>query len=115
MAKKPSAGDLFYSVAFGKREEVTDEYGNTQGAFVEQFSQRAGYIHLRGGESVLAGRLEGKHTQIIRVRSTSQTRQIKSDWYAQDKRDLKYFAVRDVTPLLDRQFIDILVEAGVAL
>lgn len=115
MAKNPSAGDLFYAVAFGKREEVDDGYGNTQGQFVEEFSTRAGYIHLRGGESVMAGRLEGKHTQIIRIRSTSRSRQITSDWYAQDKRDLKYFAVRDVTPLLDRQFLDILVEAGVAL
>ncbi len=114
MAKKPGAGDLFCSVAFGKREEVDDGYGNTRGAFVEEVSTRAAYIHLRGGESVLAGRLEGKHTQVIRVRSTSRTRQITPDWYAQDKRTLTYFAVRDVTPGLDRQFIDLLCERGVA-
>ena len=114
MAKKPNAGELFYSVAFGKREEVTDEYGNTQGAFVELFATRAAYLHLRGGESVMAGRLEGKHTQVIRVRSSTQTRQITTDWYAQDKRSLIFFAVRDVTPSLDRQFIDLLCESGVA-
>ena len=115
MAKKPDAGELFYSVAFGKREDVDDGYGNTKGAFAEAFATRAAYIHLRGGESVLASRLEGKHTQVIRVRSSAQTRQITSDWYAQDKRSLTFFAVRDVTPGLDRQFIDLLCESGVAL
>lgn len=115
MAKKPDAGELFYSIAFGKREEITDEYGNTQGAFVEAFHQRAAYIHLRGGESVMAGRLEGKHTQIVRVRASAQARQITSDWYAQDVRTGEYLAIQDVTPGLDRQFIDLLCENGVAL
>lgn len=119
MAKKPNAGDLFYSVAFFKREDTNpdfpEDYGNVVSGWVEQFRTRAAYIHLRGGEQVLAGRLQGKHTQVIRVRAHEKTRSIQTDWYVQDVRSGTKFAVRDVTPGLDRQFIDILCESGVAL
>jgi len=114
MAQNPNAGDLIHSVAFGKRVEQGDEFGNTQGPFAEQFSCRAAYLHLKGGESVLAARLEGKHSQVIRVRFNSNTRQITADWYVKDKRTDMLFAVSDVTPSENRQFVDVLIDwAGI--
>lgn len=114
MAEKLGAGDLYHRVAFDRRAEVDDGMGNTQSEWVEQFQCRAAYRHLRGGESVMAGRLEGKHTQIITVRASSQTRTITSDWRVRDARSGGAFAIRDVTHETDRQWISLLVERGVA-
>jgi SPP1 family predicted phage head-tail adaptor len=108
------ANDLTERVAFDLRAEVDDGYGNTQSDWVERFQCRAAYRHLRGGESVMAGRLEGKHTQIITVRSSSQTRQIDTDWRVRDTRTGQEFNIRDVTHETDRQWISLLVERGVA-
>lgn len=114
MADKVDAGLLVLRVAFDERSEVDDGYGNTQSDWVERFQCRAAYRHLRGGESVMAGRLEGKHTQIITVRSSSQTRQIDTDWRVRDMRTGQEFNIRDVTHETDRQWISLLVERGVA-
>lgn len=118
MAKTPSAGDLYFRI--GLEARVTEnpdspiDYGNTQTAFVEQFACRAGFIHLRGGEDVLAARLAGTHLQVIRVRASSETRAVTTDWRAVDKRNGDIFNVRDVTPSDDRQWLDLLCQKGVA-
>lgn len=128
MAKPLGAGDLYYSVAFLKREEIDDGMGNTiDDKLVEQFRCRAAYRHLRGGESVMAARLDGKHTQVIIVRASSQTRQITTDWIVRDVRASSetepgsgkftgdIFNVRDVTHETDRMWISLLCEKGVAV
>jgi len=112
--EKRGAGDLFYRVAFDKRAEVEDGYGNTVSGWVEQFQSRAAYRHLRGGESVMAGRLAGKHTQIVTVRASSQTRAVTTDWRVRDVRNSDVFNIRDVTHEADRQWISLLVEKGAA-
>jgi head-tail adaptor len=119
MAKKPSAGALYENVAFDKRVEGNPDspadYGNTVMDWAEQFVRRAAYVHLRGGESVMAGRLQGRHSQIIRVRADSGTKAITTDWRARDKRTGVAFNIRDITPSADRLWLDILVESGVAI
>lgn len=118
MAKTPSAGDLYYRVGIEARvAENPDspiDYGNTENAWVEQFAARAQFIHLRGGEDVMAARLSGKHLQVIRVRSSTSTRTITTDFRVVDKRNGDVFNIRDVTQGVDRQFIDLLCEKGVA-
>ena len=108
------AGDLHYRVAFDRRAEIDDGHGNTRSGWQEQFQCRAAYRHLRGGESVMAGRLAGRHAQIITVRASSQTRQIGTDWRVRDARTGEEFNIRDVTHETDRQWISLLVERGVA-
>lgn len=115
MADPLGAGDLYYRVAFDKRAEVDDGYGNTVSDWQEQFQCRAAYRHLRGGESVMAGRLQGKHTQVIIVRASSQTRQVTTDWRVRDVRTGEAFNIRDVTHETDRMWISFLVERGVAV
>ncbi|TJV20609.1 MAG: head-tail adaptor protein [Mesorhizobium sp.] len=113
---KLSAGTLLHRVAFDKREtanpDAPADYGNTVSDWVEQFACRAAFIHLRGGETVMASRLQGKHTQVIRVRSSSLTRSVSTDWRVRDTRTAITYNVRDITPSDDRQFIDILCESG---
>lgn len=108
------AGDLYYRVHCQKRTERDDGYGNTVAEFATEFTVRAAYRHLRGGEAVMASRLENKHPVLITVRSSSQTRQINSDWRLVDARDDTAWAIRDVTAETDRQFITFLSERGVA-
>jgi SPP1 family predicted phage head-tail adaptor len=114
MSKNRGAGYLDQMVAFDKREEVDDGAGNTVGQWVEQFKSPAGYQHLRGGESVMADRLQGKHPQIITIRSNTNTRSITTDWRVRDARTDRAFNIRDITPTSDRAFLDLLVENGVA-
>lgn len=115
MAKQIGAGDLYYRVAFDKRVEVDDGMGNTVGEWQEQFQCRAAYLHKHGGESVMAGRLQGKHVQVITVRASSQTRQVTTDWRVRDVRTGEAFNIRDVTHETNRQWISLLCEKGVAV
>lgn len=117
------AGDLVYRVAFLQREEGDDGMGNTLSKWVEKFQCHAAYRHLRGGEGVMAGRLSGKHPQLIIVRVSSLTREITSDWAVRDVRQSQMidgvisgtaFNIRDITHETDRMFITLLCESGVA-
>lgn len=116
MAKAPtSAADLRERVAWEKRGVVDDGYGNeVSGPFEEQFETRAGFTHLRGGEAVIASRLEGRQPVVVRVRASSETRLIDTDWQVRDVRTGDVYAVRSVAPTPDRRWIDVMVERGVA-
>ena len=117
MATRPTAGNLTHRVAFDRRANVNpdfpNDFGNTVSGWVEQFQCRAEFIHLRGGESVMAARLQGKHTQVIRVRATALTRSVSTDWRVRDVHSGAAFNIRDITPV-DRQWLDMLCERGVA-
>lgn len=117
MAKQISAGDLHYKVDCQKEVAGVDELGNPvpgAGGWTTQCTVRAAYRHLRGGEDIMAGRLQGRHTQVITVRASSQTRQITAGWRLIDARDGTVFNVRDVTAETDRMWVSLLCERGVA-
>ena len=113
-----SAGALRERVNLSQREtqnqDAPNDYGNTIDAWVEQGTVATQYIHLRGSETVLAGRLAGQHTQVIRVRASALTRQVSTDWRVTDARTGQEFNVRDVTLDPRRRYVDLLCEAGVA-
>lgn len=108
------AGELKHRVALDKRSTTSDGAGGTTTAFTEQFVVSAAYTHLKGGEGVVAARLEGRHLQVVRVRASSTTRQVTTDWRVRDRRTGAVFNVRDITPTEDRAFLDFLCEGGVA-
>ena len=108
------AGQLFEKVAFDERVISSDGSGNVEGDFAEQFQCRAGYKYLRGGETVIAGRLQGRQPIVVRVRASSDTREIRPDWQMRDLRTGIAYAVRSVIEVEGRQFLDVLVESGVA-
>ena len=114
MADKNSAGLLHSKVALDKREDVDDGTGNTVSDWQEQFQTRAEFIHLRGSEAVMAGRLQGRHTQVIRVRISSNTRLITTDFRVRDTRRNIAFNIRDIEWETNRQFISLTCESGVA-
>lgn len=114
MAKKPKPGELYYSVAFDRQGSAPDGYGGTITTWVQQFSCRAAFTHLRGGEAVLAARLENRHPQVITVRRSAQTALVTAEWRIRDTRTGDVFAIKDVEPQTDRSFIGFLCEKGVA-
>ncbi len=111
---KQGAGALIERVGFEEPLTGSDGGGGTLNGFAERFTCRAAYIHLRGGESVLAARLAGQHSQVIRVRSSSQSRAVTTDWRIVDKRTGTAFNIRDATPTADRAYVDFLCQSGVA-
>ena len=112
------AGSLTERVAFARRTQVNpdapNDYGNTEDVWVEEFECAAEYKHLRGSEQVMAQRLVGVHTQIIRVRASSLTRALATDWRVTDVRSGTVYNIRDVTIDPGRQWVDVLAQSGVA-
>lgn len=107
-----TAGKLTERVAFDKRVDVEDGHGNTVDDFVEQFRCWAEYKHIRGGESVMQSRLDGKHVQVIRVRASTQVRVVTTDWRIRDTRTEVEFNIRDITFDTSRAWLDFLVDGG---
>lgn len=118
MPRTRGAGDLTERVALDRRIEVNpdlpDDFGNTVSDWQEQFETSAGFIHLRGGESVMAGRLQGNSTLVIFVRASSQTRMITTEWRLRDVRTGIAYNISEASPTTDRKWIDILAQSGVA-
>lgn len=126
VSKYDGAGQLKERYAFDKREEIDDGEGNFEGRFSEQFQVRAGRIPQRGGESYIAGRLEGRQSIQVRVRASSDTRQIRADWRMRNARQGNWvdsnetvwtgptYAIKSVVESTDRRWIVITAEEGVA-
>lgn len=114
MPAKFGAGQLIERVAFDERVEVDDGYGNTVGAWVEQFQHRAKFIPLRGSETVMAGRLEGHATVIMQLRVCADTRRVSTSWQARDVRRNVTYNIRDIQEDPSRALLDLLAESGVA-
>lgn len=106
---------LIESVAFETRETDGDDGGGgVHETWKERFCCRAEYTHMRGGETLQAARMEGRHPQIIRVRAADATRAVTTDWRIRDRRTGDIFNIRDIERRTDRLYIDFLAEKGVA-
>ncbi|MBD0416508.1 phage head completion protein [Oryzicola mucosus] len=110
----PEASELRNRVAFDKRPKADDGAGNKRGAWQEQFKQLAGYVYAGGGEAVMAARLEGRGVVKVRLRSSSQTRSIRSDWRMRDVRTGAEYNVKQVDFETDRRWVYLVVERGSA-
>ncbi|MCD1620744.1 head-tail adaptor protein [Salipiger manganoxidans] len=70
--------------------------------------------YLRGGESVQAARLDGKQPVVVTIRRSSVADSITTDWVMRDVRGGTRYNVRAVVPTVDRQWLEITAESGVA-
>jgi head-tail adaptor len=111
---KPTAGELQHRVAFDERTTVDDGLGNTEGAFAERFKAWAAFRPRGGSEAVVAARLEGRNLLGVYLRSTAETKQIKSDWRMRDVRTGDVYAVRIVDAVSDRYWVYLEAQTGVA-
>lgn len=114
-APAKGSGGLYRKVTLQRPMAGSDGGGGVLDGFVDAFTCRAEYVHLRGGESVLAARLEGVHTLVIRVRASSETRAATTDWRIVDARDETVYNIRDISEDEDsRLWLDFLCQKGVA-
>ena len=109
------AGDLRGRVHCQSREADDDGYGNTvSGPWTTRFTVAAGFTPLRGGEQVMAARLAGAQPYVVRVRQSSQTRQMTTGWRLVDARNparlLAITAISD--PNNTGAWLDILATEG---
>lgn len=116
MSKRPRAGAsrIQHRVTFSERTLVPDGGGGHTQEWVERLTTYAEYKHLGGSEAVMEGRMNGTHTQVMRVRASASTRAINVTWKATDEGGRDY-NLRDITPTEDRAWIDILAERGVSM
>jgi SPP1 family predicted phage head-tail adaptor len=109
------AGRLYYHVAFDRRLDEEDEYGNTVSTWVEQFQRRAEFRTMPGSESVVAARLAGRQPMLVNVRIDSQVALVGNDWQIRSVRNGLAYNIRDVRrDTTNRSMMVFLVEGGVA-
>lgn len=80
------AGKLDRRLSFEAPKQIEDGAGNYVDGFELQFTQAANIKFMRGGETVLASRLEGTQPAICTIRASTQARRITADWRAVDAR-----------------------------
>lgn len=81
-----AAGDLRDRVTFQRRSSEIDDYGNEEGAWVDEFSCAAELVAARGTERVEAGALTGIQSWTIRVRDWTETEEVSAGWRAVNAR-----------------------------
>src|SRR5262245_19554970 len=114
------AGDLRYRVTFSQPNSTTDEYGNVTTGWVDRFTVAANITPRLGGETVEAARLAGRQPVVIRVRRSTDTAQVRSDWKATNTNDGTEYNIRTaVDPFQGSpdhgKWMELLAEAGVAI
>lgn len=109
----PGAGDLRERIAFDKRADADDGFGNAQGPWQEQFTVWAHVAYRRGSEPVIARRLVGVQPVAITVRATPQTRTISAEWRARNTRTGETYAIKSPpAESRDRAFLELMAETG---
>jgi len=113
-------GELKSRITFAQPDAVSDEYGNSTSGWQDKFTVAAQITPRLGGETVEAARLEGRQPVVVRVRYSSDTKQIRGDWRATDVGSGIAYNVRSVVdPNMGGpqhgQWIDVLAESGVAV
>lgn len=104
------AGDLTKRATFQRPLKDRDADGNPITAYPDAFQVWANLLPLRGGESVMASRMQSRSPAIVTVRASRQARQITSEWRVViDGR--AYEAKEDPRETQDRAFLEMLVEA----
>ena len=109
-----TAGKLPHRVTFESPADADDGHGGTVIGWADMFTRWAGYQFVKGGEGVMAGRLEGKQPVIFTIRSDTQTETITTDWRATDTRTGAVYNIRGTARSEDRAWIELTAESGVA-
>lgn len=105
-SKRNGAGSLRGLVHCQELGNVDDGYGNTNDGWLTKATVAAGFMPLRGTETVMAARLAGKQPYVVTIRSSDQTRAMTPAWRLVDaraglKEDGKPKRVFDISAISD--------------
>lgn len=107
------AGALRDRVSFQEEQNVSDGAGGNVTTWPTQFTVWGGFRPERGAERLQAGRLEGAVAGTLRVRSSSDTRTVTTEWRVEI--DGIAYQIRSITnPDRRNRFLEMTVESGVA-
>ena len=106
---KHNAGELRSRLIFQRRAEGFS--GDRTGAWATEFGRRSKLMFLRGGEGVLAQRIEGQQPTVVVVRACPETRAIDNSWRAVDRATRQIYDLSSTTETDDRAWIEILAVA----
>lgn len=110
-----TAAELRERVAFQRRTLADDGYGNEVGEWSEVFRTAARIKPARGAESIQASRLSGRQPVVITVRSSSNTRQVRTEWRVIDIRQETIYNIRSIVNPDERNaFLEMECDSGVA-
>lgn len=107
------AGRLTERVAFDAPTYGADgvQTGWDQGVF----TCAAHIRYLRGSETVIAARLDGKQPIVATIRRSALAETITPDWVLRDARRGTVYNIRSIVPTEDRAWFEITAESGVAV
>lgn len=105
-----NASDLTRRATFLKPETYLDEDFQPVQGYVEQFTCAAHVHYLRGGEEVMAARLQSKSPAVVTIRDSATARQVTSEWRV--RIGGRTFEMKeDPRPDQARRLLEMLVEA----
>lgn len=122
-----AGGDLTERVRFDAPTSVSDGFGNTTDGWASGYTCRAQFIYARGGETVMAARLEGRSMFKVRIRQCDAARALTQSHRLVDLRRVAWddatqqtasagvYNIREVDAVTDRAWVYVLVESGVAV
>lgn len=108
------SGALRELFAFDKRLEISDGAGNTVADWAEQFQCAARRESLKGGETVMASRLEGRQPYIVTIRYTASSGLVTHDWRARDARSNAEYSIKTAVARPRKDYIDLIIVEGPA-
>ena len=115
MAQKSGAGPMREVLVAQARAAVDDGMGNeVSGQWTEQCRFNASVEARRGGEQVIADRLQGVVNYVVTARYSALAAAVNTDYRLVDARSGAIYAVRTAIPRPKRDYIDFDVVAGVA-
>lgn len=115
---EPTPGRMRDSVRVDRRPAQEDGYGNSDGDWQPLIARRQACLEpTRGGEAVIAARLQGVSSWDLWLRHDSETRQIRPGDRVVDRHDeTRAFAVRFAQDMTGRRrWILLQLELGVAV
>ncbi|WP_312529933.1 phage head closure protein [Paracoccus sp. (in: a-proteobacteria)] len=105
------AGDLTKRATFQRPHKEKDADGKVIHTYPEAFTAWVNLKPLRGGESVMASRMQSRSPAIVTFRSSTQARAVTSEWRVVIDGRI-YESKEDPRETQDRALFEMLVEGG---
>lgn len=103
---------LQHKYSFEKRVNIKDGHGNTKGDWEDVFEAHGSRRFFKGREKVIAAAETSTQEVIIRVRSSTNSKQVRGAWRAVDIRTGETYNIRGFEPTDDRMYIEFLAQSG---
>ena len=110
-----TAGKLTERVAFDLEQVVPDGLGGQSRSWSEVFECWAEFRYTRGREAEQAGGWTGSAVFKVKVRSSSETRELTAAHRLRDVARGVAYNIRQVDGVTDRAWVWLVVESGVAI